>query len=314
MKTFQNILLDFTYISLLGLIFVNYLKVNKIWSRKHEPQVADSISVVAVLGEVLLLLPFFVANFQIGSINGIIKDIMGFIVIFVFFFIGIGYWTNNGFSFGHKLKRSLSMEGSEISRLFRDILGFKNLKKIFMIMCELCLIDKKLHEKEEALLRNFAAEYKLNYEKIIAEVKEKIANRSGAYTVADLNKDIDNYISKAPPKKVVQWLRDIVIKIIEIDSEVSEDENIIATEIVAKLNNYVMVEKTENKMFNLLLIPQDEKMEESILTINPKLRKIERPGAKSAYLAEKFYSLEFAEVVRQQYVDLFKCFVAIERF
>lgn len=327
-STFINIVL---IVSIMVTFLGKYMTLNKIWIRKHDSEVADSVSVSALILELAYTVPFLVIAIQhfnfdfalhdttslMRDLSNIIRDLVVIIATIVLFLIGIGYWINNGLSFNKKVKRALKMDRKEFQSLLKDAVRTGGVEQIFRVLCMFAIIDNELHEKEVELLRQFAGEYGIDYDSVMLVVQQEFKEGSDAMSMKHLQKQVLDYINTCPPKNVVIWLQDLIDKIIRADDVVTEEEDIVSSEILAALNDY-LDDKTEGhrQMYHILLIPQDREEEEAILSIDTQLEKSRAQifGAKKAYVADSYFSLRFAEIVREKYVNLYKCFVTIERY
>lgn len=304
-------------------VLSKYMMLNKVWVRKHESEVADSVSVSALIIDVVVTIPFLFASFNhfdtnlmVKSSSDIIRDSVLIITTLMMFLIGIGYWINNGLSFKAKFKRALKMDRKEFKSLLKDVVMPGSITDIFRVLCMFAIIDNELHEQEVELLQQFAGEYDINYDEVMGEVQEEFAQKSESIGMGHLKLQVEKYLETSPPKNVVIWLQDLIDKIIRADNVVTEEEDIVSSEILAELQNYVEGDNVKKEMFHILLIPQDKDEEESILAIDSKLEQSRAQlfGSKKAYVVDSFFSERFAEIVRAKYLNLFKCFVTIEKY
>jgi hypothetical protein len=95
-----------------------YLTLNKLWKRKHEPAVAESIS---IMGEFVGLVPLFflTLNFMLqGSWEGTVDGVFWLGAGSVSIAIGTGMWVEGrrGRGFFTLLKEALALERGEVER------------------------------------------------------------------------------------------------------------------------------------------------------------------------------------------------------
>lgn len=318
-----NVISAIILVSIVITVLGKYMTINKIWVRKHEKEVADSVSVSALILELVYTVPFlfvsikhFDPNFLMKNSADVIRDLVAIVVGVVLFLIGVGYWINNGLSFKDKFYRALKMDRKEFKSLLKDVVNPGGINNIFRVLCMFAIVDNELHEKEVELLKQFAGEYNLDYEATMTEVQKEFANSSDAMTMNHLQQQVLDYISTSPPKNIIIWLQDLIDKIIRADDIITEEEEIVSSEILAALNHYLDGSDKKIQMHHILLIPQDKEEEDAILAIDSKLEKSKAQifGSKKAYVADSYFSERFAEIVREKYVNLFKCFVTIEKY
>ncbi|MBP9722549.1 MAG: hypothetical protein KBD64_05250 [Gammaproteobacteria bacterium] len=295
---------------------ITYLSINKIWIRKHDQEVADSVSMSATLLAMFQTTAGFILALDSTSIEGIVIGTISLVTGLLYILISIGFWVNNGLTFRQKLLRAFKMDRTESSAMIKNFIQNTSIDKVFKIVCTLALSDRTIQKGEEKLLREFAKNYSLDYEKIIQEITNEIQKEDTVEIIDNLKKDIESYINTSPPKHVAIWLHDLVEKIIKADGVVSEEESIISEEITGIIASYLSDGKEKPLKYYLVLLPQAVEDEHEVLRINSKLVKSEQPifGSKTAYILESFYSKKFAQIIREDYVKLYKCAVTIEKF
>ena len=81
------------YASLLMGAISAYLYLNKLWSRKHLPEVASSISIPGTILEVIPTLIFGIYYFVNMELVGILNSTIWTISALGFIFVGSGFWV-----------------------------------------------------------------------------------------------------------------------------------------------------------------------------------------------------------------------------
>ncbi len=93
METFKAFVAVMAYGSLGFTVIAAYLKINKIWTRKHNAEVADSVSVI---GNVIYIVPlsFFALNYLFASLwQGFIDSLIWITIGVVYILIGSRLWV-----------------------------------------------------------------------------------------------------------------------------------------------------------------------------------------------------------------------------
>lgn len=106
----------------LALIFVEaYLTINKIWIRKHERVVSESVSVSAQLLALVTGVPFIGLYVMEGAYEGAISDGVFLLVNVIMIAIGIGFWVEGRRRLGflQNLNKALRLEKGEAHRKSR---------------------------------------------------------------------------------------------------------------------------------------------------------------------------------------------------
>ncbi len=119
MELFKSFISIMAFASLGFSIAAAYLKINKIWKRKHIEEVANSVS---IMGNVFDIIPkmFFSLNFFfIAQWQGLIDSMLWMSAGVISVLIGSGAWVqaNRGKSFWTRLKESLKLEKTEAGHL-----------------------------------------------------------------------------------------------------------------------------------------------------------------------------------------------------
>ena len=111
------------WISLVLMIVEAYLTVNKIWIRKHERVVTESISVSAQLLALCTGLPFVALYWLEGAYEGMIAEVLFLGVNLVFIAIGAGIWLQDYRSgaFWRGFRKALRLDRAEAGNLLRDM-------------------------------------------------------------------------------------------------------------------------------------------------------------------------------------------------
>ena len=292
-----------------------YFNINKSWSRKHIAEVADSISIYSEgIGLITISVGFLLSVYHLdAAVFGFLLPLMAVVYTNL---LGIGYWVNNGLTFKQKFKRAIKMNGKETATIIKDVMNPSGVKKIYEILCEVALVDKVVKPREERLLKIFAEQYHLNYDEIIKSLTLKHSTQSTTTTMYNLKKEIDGYLNTSPPKNIVTLLQDLIVQVIKSDNEVSREEEILNAEINVAFVAYLTDYAQKPVKYNLIVVPQSKDDEVTVLGVNDKLVKAPDGlfGTKTAYIIDSFNSESLAELVREDYVKLFNCFVTVEKF
>ena len=136
-----------------------YLVANKVWSRKHEKVVAESISVSAQLINIGTMLPFLFKYIAFdGDYMSFTNMMIRLALTILFLAIGIGFWVRvaDRESFWNKVKRALKLEKAESMDLINALIRPSGARIILDILQRLALIDKDLDDAEKDFIQAFA--------------------------------------------------------------------------------------------------------------------------------------------------------------
>lgn len=303
-------------ISVFITLLMIYLSVNKIWIRKHEQEVSDSLSIFANTMSIIQASIGLTLAFNLFNIKGVCMGVISFSVAAFYMLIAVGYWVNNDLTLKQKIFRAFKMDRAESSAIIKDMLHVSSIQKIFKIICTLAWADGNLQEAEIKLLKEFAKHNNINYDETMKDVMANTSNQDSVVIMTNLKKDIEIYMNTSPPKNIVIWFQDLVDKLVNADGVVTDQESIIVEEIKGLMNSYLSDKSKKIEKYHLILLPQSKEDEFEILKIKNDLSKSESSifGSKVAYIIDSFYSEKFAILSREKYVKLFNCAVTVEKF
>jgi hypothetical protein len=276
-----------------------YLNINKIWSRKHETIVAESISVGAkTLGMSIAVI--FIFNFLMKRDYGSLISYFLFLVSdIIFFLIGLGFWVRKGKKLGiwSKFFRALKQESSEVGNLVKSLANHQGKGQLLEILNRLAWLDDELHEKEIKCIEIFTEAWNINTRDIISrEPKER-----GVDKFKYLCQAVREYLKEEPPKEQVELLCDLVKTLIAADEKVTQEEELVSEEILGILNKYIG--QNANNIYSIVIHPKTVEQENDIVSRLSEA-KVEFILGDRAVLAGFFHTKRYAEVICESYREL----------
>jgi hypothetical protein len=193
-----------------------YLTLNKLWKRKHERAVAQSIS---IMGRIVGLVPllFFTLNYVFeaqwqGVIDGALWLFTGLVTVA----IGTGFWIEGERKKGlwALIKESLRLERQEAGDLAKSLFRPSGARLVLDILAQIALIDEHLDEREKAYIHSFADSWGINI-----AWEDLIAGRApgGHINYINLRKSLAHYLATSPPVPQVSQLGDILHALVTVD-------------------------------------------------------------------------------------------------
>lgn len=301
MELFKSFISIMAYASLGFSFAAAYLKINKVWKRKHIEEVANSVS---IMGNVFDLIPltFFSLNFLlVAQWQGLIDSVLWIFAGVVSVLIGSGLWVqgNRGKSFWTRLKESLKLEKSEIGNLATTFFRPSAAEIILEIFARFAYIDRNLVAREQELIQLFADKWHIdiNWEdhKKLAELEQSVGFVKTRETVA-------RYLKTSPPTEQVAQLIDVLHALVKIDENVSSQEELILEEVHKFMLDYIDGSDVQGN-YTVIIAPQNRNQDAAIATLLPDAEKVEIAGG-SGYLIGSFYSQDYANVICDQYREL----------
>lgn len=226
MKIFEQ-LINMLIVGAIVLTMVKtYLIANKIWSRKHEQVVAESVSVSAQLIGFATSLPFLIKYTLIDS------DLMSFanmsikLALTLFFLlIGIGLWVRVEGREGlwSKVKRALKLEKEESLDLINALVRPAGARTILDVLRRLAMIDKDLDEREMAFIQAFADRWNIKFD--FRKAFDSTTDQATDQMHIDLRQKISEYLSISPDKAQASQFLDIINSLVSVDQNISGEEH-----------------------------------------------------------------------------------------
>ena len=151
-----------TAAAVVGLVLaaiISYLKINKIWARKHHKEVAASVSVAAAFLSLFTILPFMI-KFAVVDQDYVAASryVISLLVFMVMVTIGIGFWVRRDErkSIWQLVKQSLLTESGELAYLIHSFAKPKEAETIVRILQLVSAVDKNLDEREMRVIESVA--------------------------------------------------------------------------------------------------------------------------------------------------------------
>lgn len=301
MEMFKSFVSVMAYASLGFSLAAAYLKLNKIWKRKHIGEVANSVS---ILGNVFDIIPltFFALNFLfVAQWQGLIDSVIWIFAGIITVLIGSGLWVqeNRHKSLWTRIREALRLERSEVGHLATSFFRPSGAEIILDIFARFAYIDRELVDRERELIESFARTWHL---KIDWDEMSRLATLDQPVSLLKTRESVARYVSTSPPADQVAQLIDVLQSLVDVDEKVSAEEALILGEVRGFLQNYIDDSGT-GAGFTVVIAPQNRKQDEAIAALLPDAEKIEVAGG-MGYRVGSYYSHDFAEVICDQYRSL----------
>ncbi|MBN4053545.1 hypothetical protein JYT97_01510 [Haliea sp. AH-315-K21] len=288
-----------------------YLMLNKIWSRKSDENVANSVSVFASLLGIASTLPFLIKYGLLdGEYKGAAKAVVSIFSSALFLLIGSGYWVRNKSkreSLWSKFKKAIKLEGHEAGDLVKALLLPAGADKMLIILRQLALIDNRIDEREFEFIDTFAKFWNIPFDRDSLEGELAASSVESGYI--ELRFSVADYLNIEPPVEQSSHLRDVLNALAASDKEVSDEESFILKEINSMLDAYASNELSQDQ-FEVAIAPQDSDQEDLLKKLLPELIASEINGGKG-YVVGTYFSYDFAQMVSKKYRSL-NLFTAID--
>ena len=312
MAVFEKIILVFTYLAIGIALIEVYLKINKIWKRKHDKQVAESQSVVA-LGLSVMVMLVWSANFIVKKDFEAISDNLIYLMeSLVLIVIGSGFFVQAKRDSKKGLWRliidAIKQERGEASYLFKMMTGKGQAEQIITLLKQLAWVDGELAADEVKKIKEFADKtgVKINLKDFENEESNPHSkNESSDVRYVRIQETLKSYLlTQNPNREEALQLKQLLYEIINADGIIEEEED----RIIGELDGIILTHiKDPVPKFYVIVVPQQDehrqKIEDTITRLNPDIsldeKKKDVDGGFGFVVAE-CYSQTFADYKAQQ--------------
>lgn len=297
MYTLENVLASFALAGLLLSAVITYLKVNKIWSRKHHREVAESISITAALLSLFTTLPFLlkflVVDRDFVAAGRFFLSLLGF---FVFFLVGIGLWVarDERRNLWSLLMRSLNMERAEMGYLVRTLKSPREARPVIRVLQALACADENLDPRERDIVESVARSLGVEPDSILHGEHPDLEAGREAFA---------EFLALKPAQERVARVLDLARMLARADKDVSPAERT----LLAELEAMARAERSGlEPRWEVLLVPQDAEERALIEARLPGAAPVRRGGG-TVYVASAFHSDGFARAACEPWrkLDIF---------
>ncbi len=293
MTTFDQLITGAALLGLTVSIVISYLKVNKLWARRHIKEVAESIYVAAALLSLLTTVQFMIKFLVIDQdYVAAGKFVLSLAVFVVFFLVGIGVWVKREekISWWKMLRRALATERGELTYLIHSFARPREAPAILEILRLVSMVDNDFDEREKEMLESVALPWGIHPDDM------KMSGQEVGSDIASVQKAFADYLALKPPASQVEKVFDLVKFMVHADRKVTRDERLILTEIEGAVGAYLADGSKSPDLYEVLLVPQNDeqfdKMREEVT--DPSLH--ERAGGQ-AVVAGSYFSEPFARAI-----------------
>ena len=274
-----------------------YFIINKLWKRKHEKVVAESISISAMFISLIINGSFAFKNLHDGGIPQFSANIMWIASSIISALIGMGIWVsiNRGVGFFTLLARALNMERKEAGDLAKVFFRPSGADKILEILGRMAMVDDDLDDREKDFIQSFADHWKIEVDwDTIAKYVDESGDRYDR-----IKKAMAEYLSSSPQEEQVNQLRDVFNLLVNIDEVVTEEEQLIMDELEGQIAQYLGKEN-DLEIYRVAVVPQSQEQDDAVSKLLNNLQK-EKIAGGYAYLSEPYFSERYAEIISSQY-------------
>jgi hypothetical protein len=293
MTTFDQIITGAALLGLAVSTVISYLKVNKLWARRHIKEVTESISVAAALLSLVTTVPFMVKFIVIDhDYVAAGKFVLSLAVFVVFFLVGIGLWVKREEKIGwwKMLRRALATERGELTYLIHSFARPREAPAILRILRLVSMVDKNLDEREREMLESVALPWGIRPDDLDAAESEVSSD------ISTVHQAFSEYLGMKPPSMQVEKVFDLVKFMVHADRKVTAEERLILAEVGGAVSAYLADSSHGPDVYEVLLVPQNDEQLKSMQAEVTDASLHERAGGR-AVVAGSYFSEPFARAI-----------------
>lgn len=277
-----------------------YLTLNKLWSRKHIKEVADSISISAratgmIPGGVFTLNYFFNQQWQ-GFIDGTIWIFASIIQIL----IAAGVWVagNKKSNFISLIRKSLEKETQEIFHLAKSFFNIKGRQKIIDLLAATALTDKVLKEGEKVFVEDLANEWGIviSWDKLISRFKKEDVS-----ALFLMSLEMHDYLRLNPSRQEIKLLLKLIKRLSDENGFSRPENQFIIDEFGEAFRHYPSAKYPEH--FRVQIVPQEKSQHERLQATGISMES-KYIGSGFTYIVGPFFTQGFADRVAEEFEAL----------
>jgi uncharacterized tellurite resistance protein B-like protein len=285
-----------------------YLHLNKMWSRKHIPEVTASISISGTVLEAIPNLIFGMYFLTRGDPVGVIDSIIWLISAICFIMIGAGFWVKGQRKEGlwRLAWRSISSERKEVTNLAQSFLHPESREELINLLRKMAEVDGEVSEEEAALVNKVASQMNIN----INIEPHKVAAQRPARLLG-MRTALQQYLQTTPPRRDAEQLEQLLNQLATADGDDHDDEQSSMAEVKGLIHTYLHDDSAQAP-FQVLLAPQSE---DQIARMNDLLgnTNLHTNAGGQGFTVGDFHTREYANIICREYRQLgFFCVVTDE--
>ncbi len=281
----------------LGFALVSaYLQTNKIWQRKHIPEVADSISIPGIAVESIPLV-FFGAYFLVkGEIVGLIDSVIWLTTTCILVLIGSGTWVRGrrGKGFWRRVRSSVASEKQEMGALAKALFRPSGRRQLLDLLQALAEVDGEVSEREVELIRHFSDEWGMSFAPRESRPESALSSR-----LIKVSRALRAYLQTSPPSQQVIHIEELLHLLVDADGR-SDDSEVTAMEEVKGLIAQYLSEDETVAPFHVLVAPQSQDQIQSLSMLIDESALHTGAGGQG-FTVGLFHSRRYAEAICNEY-------------
>lgn len=303
MKLFEQFINLLVAGSILLTVLTAYLVANKLWSRKQEKVVSESISVSAQLIGMVTMLPFMIKYILFdGDYMSFANMLVRLALTLLLLAIGVGFWVSvrRREKLWTKVKLALKLEKEESLDLINALIRPSGARIMLSILQRLAVIDKDLDEREKVFIQKFADRWNIDVD--FEKQFDLAADKPTEQMFMDLRNRLSDYLSISPERAQASQFLDIINLLVGVDQTIRSEEQFIVDEINGMIETYVNDGEAKTA-YSVIVVPQNREERAAISALLPHVKPRAEWGG-NIYFAGVYHSRGYADMMSERYQGL----------
>jgi hypothetical protein len=308
MDIFQKIVGLLTYAAMIISVVEVYFKLNKIWKRKHEKEVAESQSIIGLTMSSVVLIVWGLDSLMKGNYSNIVDNIIYLGEAVICILIGAGFFVidkkKKQKNIWSMVKSALRLEKTEAGYLWKVLTGKGLAEKIVDILLLIAWIDDEIDKSEKDLIIKYTLPWGIKISDEQFENNPHLNSENKSKIFETIKQYFHDYLKESPPKEHIMQVKKLFKNLISIDGKITKEEGIILDEIEGMIKEYFGEPMPK---YTIIIIPQNDDLRvtvESIVKfVNPEINMKERErniDGGFGFIVDECYSKDYAEILAEE--------------
>ncbi len=224
-----------------------YLMANKLWPRRHQKEVVESISVMGIVVGFILSGMFILIHALRLNMMALVNESMWLLFGVISFVVGAGLFLSRHSEGEHKqFIRMLKKEKYEIVNLLTTVVQKKHQKKIVGMLMQMAYVDQKMCEKEQRLITRFCNDWNIPLD----QIEPPSVNQSVRQGLTQMKEMFADYLTLSPPEEQSRYVLDMLYALANIDDSFDKSEKMVLDEMER------MLSISDQCQYYVLIVPQ----------------------------------------------------------
>lgn len=288
-----------------GIVAVNaYLQINKMWPKKHIPEVAQSYSVLSAMLGLMTGVVFLVSCVRshdwVSTANWAVVLMGGAF----WFMVASGFWVRRGgrMNVWQKILGAFRAESGELGNLVHAMSSPHLRRRGVDLLVAIAAVDGEIDPSERTFIVKTAEGWGLSESDVDLHLGRAASSLDRA--LFDARHAAKALLRAGPARREIEAGLDLIRRLAYRDGEVSDEEAVLIEELEGEFDRYLGSGALPR--FEVVAVPRSEAQALALLEIGDAVEQTDAYGGNSVVLG-RFFTEDCARTVCRRYraLDLF---------